>query len=1800
MRHLLKILGLIAFLPIMAMAQNRARLSTGIQELLDASSPETTRRLTENTGWKGQYFFVARFSALPNASQKNVWEKTDFRFHSRLDANTYLVSTHQLPDAAWMQQHQIAFAAEQKSRLKLSKKLALGDFPSTAFVGTGKIKLLVSVHPGINLNEVKAWLREQHFQIEPTAFEISTRILTIHTATDQINTLAAAAFTEYIQPVNPPDQPLNQVSRSFSRAYSLNAPLAMGGRNLLGQGVVVGVGDNADPTLHPDLTDRIINRTPGIVEDHGAHVTGTVAGGGVILPDQAGFAPKATVVSQYFSGIWQNAGTYVQDYNMVLTNNSYAATGSDCDYNGAYDLYSRILDQQASDYPQLLHVFASGNSGDDMCSPYPVRFNTILGNYQVAKNVITSGRTDYPQTASLSSSSGPVMDGRLKPEITALGIVSSTFGKFNIGNPYYTEYGTSQSAPAITGGLTLLYQRYRQLFGGADPRGALIKSLLLNGARDLGNPGPDYRHGYGIMHLENSLRMMENHQYFGGTVNNGGMKDSVIAVPANTAQLKVLLYWHDPAATPLATKTLVNDLDLEVIGPGGTILPLVLNPSPATVNNNAVPGQDHINNSEQVLINNPTPGNYTIRVKGTEVFVNPSQEYFVSFDAVPTGIKISVPFTGDTWAPTNPYGYYLPISWDDEGTGTGGTYTIEYSINNGGNWTTIINNLADNQRSYTWQPPAGTATNDALIRITKNSSSFTATSGKFSILGRPVHSLAAPAEQCEGYIKINWAAVTGADDYEVVIKKGAEMVPVATTTALTYTIPGLNKDSIYYVAARARKAGIPGKWNIALQRQPNSGSCSGTISDGDLKLDSITSPRSGRQFTSTALTNNETIAVRIKNLDNVAIAAGSFDVKYSLDGSAYISQPSAGGITALGTYLHSFTGIDLSATGMHVIKAVVKNNALPDNVPQNDTFTLVVKNLPNAAIALPYIENFDAAPVATYNLATTGLDNLDRWDYANFDPYARARTFVNSGIAYSGNRAITLDVSKAPPYLKTPGNNLFGTMNLAGYTVNDEVRLDFQFKHHGSAQGANAQNKVWIRDKDTDPWVEIYDLYANQPMEAGVWKKSKSLELNDLLKAANALYNFSTSTQIRFGQWSPYGMADNKHYAGYSFDDVRMYVAVNDMQLLSIDEPAIYSCGLNNAVLIKVTVRNSISTAASGVQVSYRINGGSLVTETIPGSIAANSQLVYQFITPANLSAVGNYSIEASVNFPGDNVPDNNSQTIEIVNQPVVESFPYLENFENGNGNYYTTGINSSWEYGSPASLQIDTAASGINAWKTRLRGNYNDNEYSYLVTPCFNISTLANPMLSFAIAYDIENCIPYGGVCDATWVEYSLDGVNWLKLGQANQGTKWYDNAQYNIWVQRKQTYWHSASIPLPKGASALRLRFVMYSDDGTAYEGIAIDDIHIYDLPAPMFGGNNNSNAVTQNVSGNAPVHFTDNGKLIASILPNNYNLGSTEAKAYIHNGPVRNTNQQYYANRNITIKPSNTIPGFVTVRFYFTNREVDSMRLATNCPSCTPLEDYTHLGVTQYTDPDKAIEDGTLANNVNGIYNFFGGEMRKLIPFDSGYYAEFNVTNFSEFWLNDGRNGNIPLPGKWINFSATKANAQTGKLQWEVSNESDIAYYEIQVADSKENANANNFITIGKLNAKNTSLSNYVYLDERPKKGPYYYRIRQVDKNGNSSYTPVRLLSFGERMLEISLYPNPAKDRVTLQLQSNEAEQLQVKIMDITGKLLYLQPWNTSGSNNQFYISLRNLRLSNGVYTVAVGNGSSWWYGKLVKAD
>jgi hypothetical protein len=210
-----------------------------------------------------------------------------------------------------------------------------------------------------------------------------------------------------------------------------------------------------------------------------------------------------------------------------------------------------------------------------------------------------------------------------------------------------------------------------------------------------------------------------------------------------------------------------------------------------------------------------------------------------------------------------------------------------------------------------------------------------------------------------------------------------------------------------------------------------------------------------------------------------------------------------------------------------------------------------------------------------------------------------------------------------------------------------------------------------------------------------------------------------------------------------------------------------------------------------------------------------------------------------------------------------ITVFPsYYEDFENGDGGWSASGTNSSWELGEPSGWELSGAYSGSNAWATGLYSSYNTNELSYLTSPQFDFSCLTDdPTLRFAQAYWLE------GNWDFYWIEISVNGGAWTKLGSAGSGDNWYNtwydyNTDSDIDVfcgYYDYSYgWDISGHTLTgtAGSSNVRIRFVLDSDTSYEEDGVYIDDISIEasstTLPAVVLSSPNNNMT-------NAPLDIT-----------------------------------------------------------------------------------------------------------------------------------------------------------------------------------------------------------------------------------------------------------------------------------------------------------------------------------------------------
>jgi hypothetical protein len=601
---------------------------------------------------------------------------------------------------------------------------------------------------------------------------------------------------------------------------------------------------------------------------------------------------------------------------------------------------------------------------------------------------------------------------------------------------------------------------------------------------------------------------------------------------------------------------------------------------------------------------------------------------------------------------------------------------------------------------------------------------------------------------------------------------------------------------------------------------------------------------------------------------------------------------------------------------------------------------------------------------------------------------------------------------------------------------------------------------------------------------------------------------------------------------------------------------------LGNAEQISVLIRNHSTDTLLNIPVTYAVNQDT-VTEIID-SLYPQDSLQYTFKQTVDMSVYQNYHIRAWVSSATDNYRNNDSSSdYSVQTTPLVTQYPYLEGFENNNGYWYTGGLNSSWQWGKPSKPIIHKAANGSGAWVTSLTGNYNDNEYSFLYSPCFDLTSLNKPVLSFSHIFQTEDDCN----CDFHWVEYSTDDSNWTTLGNAGSGVNWYDNAGMKAW-QLSDTIWHVSSYDIPVITNKIRFRIVMYSDPGTNYEGVAIDDVHIFDK-APVFT-DSLTTTLSQPVSGSGWIDFDENGHRILSINPNGQNLGNTTVSMYRDTFSIRDTAGQYYGQRSWVIQTATPAVSDVSVRYYFTDSEANKLILANTCAACINLEDAYSSGITQYSSNYRIEEDSTLRNNNKGNYIFHKPQTDiQMIPYDNGYYAETTVQGFSEFWINGGgRNQDHPLAA-WLKDFTAAAIGSTGLLNWTSWQETNSVKYIIE-----KSTDSIHFSKIGEVPAINhlDSVQGYHFTDPGLAEGENYYRLVLMQSNGDSLVSMVRSILYKEIPASVQVYPNPTTGTITVKTPSTCRE---MQIFDVLGRKLmdipaqgYIQQVNLAGFSQGVY--------------------------------
>jgi len=179
-------------------------------------------------------------------------------------------------------------------------------------------------------------------------------------------------------------------------------------------------------------------------------------------------------------------------------------------------------------------------------------------------------------------------------------------------------------------------------------------------------------------------------------------------------------------------------------------------------------------------------------------------------------------------------------------------------------------------------------------------------------------------------------------------------------------------------------------------------------------------------------------------------------------------------------------------------------------------------------------------------------------------------------------------------------------------------------------------------------------------------------------------------------------------------------------------------------------------------------------------------------------------------------------------------------------------------------------------------------------------------------------------------------------------------------------------------------------------------------------------------------------------------------------------------------------------------------------------------------------------------------------------------------------------IVVPVEWISFHGESLD-QANKLEWLVNEDTQVDLYNIQ----RKSDQHSDFHTISVIsNTFKTNNASYEFLDETAVEGTrYYYRLQQMDQDGNFSYSNVISLKMSiSNNAELEIYPNPASDQLEISLQTPRDTNVELKLYNVAGIEMDTEALNipTMLENGSRTISANISSLKSGVYTLLLENG------------
>lgn len=392
-------------------------------------------------------------------------------------------------------------------------------------------------------------------------------------------------------------------------------------------------------------------------------------------------------------------------------------------------------------------------------------------------------------------------------------------------------------------------------------------------------------------------------------------------------------------------------------------------------------------------------------------------------------------------------------------------------------------------------------------------------------------------------------------------------------------------------------------------------------------------------------------------------------------------------------------------------------------------------------------------------------------------------------------------------------------------------------------------------------WYHVFgfnmgNLYVDvRQGSAGAWTQVAGPLTGDLDQWQLGQVNLTSYAGLDSIQLRMRGTTGTGFYSDLAIDDIELLAGVgDDLAVVGVSGLPQSSCQVVGTFPTIRILNNGSNTLNPGTSIPVGFSAGAQVwTENIilAAPFASGDTLDFTYTSALNLSAVGEYALHFWTDYPTDLVNTAND-TLHggVVDQmPHISQYPYYQDFENGRGgwtsfNNSNGAVNGSWDFGTPSKRTIIGAASGRNAWTTGGLTTlpYNNGERSWVLSPCFDFSTLCNPWLELSVWWASEY------EWDGASLQITTDGgTTWQTIGQAFEPNNWYNTDTIAAYPGTRPMGWSGGGSFTPNGSGTwlqarhdlrafagvanAQFRLAFASDNVYNDDGFAFDNIHIYD---------------------------------------------------------------------------------------------------------------------------------------------------------------------------------------------------------------------------------------------------------------------------------------------------------------------------------------------------------------------------------